>query len=282
MVPTQKAFTGPREMPPVSLAITHFAVGGICTALVALYFFPPTRYARTLVLLGGGWGMLPDVHWVAPLYATELKALHASVFTNIFWFHQTLDVVDPTDSYTVAALALGAFILVVSLGDYWTYRIAERTTNPTDPGPLRVVRSLDTLVGTAGVLGLTCGVGILAVGGLHAGIDEFRGLYLGVGTALASTGGFVLGGQLTLAPWVTGRFSATATRVLAGTGSLVLVVGGGTLAANPLRYGVTAHSVVVGAVGALLLVLAVACAQLRPQHNTRWSLRPQGASGASE
>ncbi|WP_255510314.1 hypothetical protein [Halorubrum sp. CGM4_25_10-8A] len=24
---------------------------------------------------------------------------------NVFWFHQTLDVVDPTDSYTVAALA---------------------------------------------------------------------------------------------------------------------------------------------------------------------------------
>ena len=217
------------------------------------------------VLLGGGWAMLPDVHWVAPLYAPELKALHSSVFTNIFWFHQTLDVVDPTDSYTVAALALGAFILVVSLGDHWTYRTAERTTATTDPGPLRVVRSLDALVGTAGVLALTCGVGILAVGSLHPGVDELQGLYLGVGTALASTGGFVLGGHLTLAPWVTHRLSPTATRVLAGVGSLVLVVGGGTLAASPLRYGLTAHSVVVASVGALLLVLAVVCAQLRLQ-----------------
>jgi hypothetical protein len=185
------------------------------------------------------------------------------VFTNIFWFHQTLDVVDPTDSYTVAALALGAFILVVSLGDHWTYRTAERTTNPTDPGPLRVVRSLDTLVGTAGVLGLACGTGILAVGGLHAGVGELQGLYLGMGTALASTGGVVLGGHLTVAPWVTDRLSPTAMRVVVGVGSLVLVVGGGTLAASPLRYGVTADSVVVGSVGALLLVLAVVCAQLR-------------------
>ncbi|RLM71379.1 hypothetical protein DVK05_01400 [Halorubrum sp. Atlit-8R] len=249
----------------MSLAITHFAVGGICTALVALYLLPPTRYARTLVLLGGGWGMLPDVHWVAPVYAPELKALHSSVFTNIFWFHQTLDVVDPTDSYTAAALALGAFILIVSLGDHWTYRTAERTTATTDPGPLTTVRSLDTLVGTAGVLALTCGVGILAVGSLHPGVDELRGLYLGVGTALASTGGFVLGGHLTLAPWVTNRLSATVTRVLAGVGSVVLVVGGGTLAASPLRYGLTAHSVVVASVGALLLVLAVVCAQLRLQ-----------------
>jgi hypothetical protein len=187
------------------------------------------------------------------------------VFTNIFWFHQTLDVVDSTDSYTVAALALGAFILIVSLGDYWAYRTAERTTNPTDPNPLRVVRSLDTLVGTAGALGLACGVGLLAVGSLHAGVDEFQGLYLGVGTALASTGGFVLGGDLTLAPWVTHRLSPTATRVLGGVGSVVLVVGGGTLAASPLRYGLTAHSVIVGSVGALLLVLAVVCAQLRLQ-----------------
>ncbi|WP_233561689.1 hypothetical protein [Halorubrum sp. Atlit-28R] len=249
----------------MSLAITHFAVGGICTALVALYLLPPTRYARTLVLLGGGWGMLPDVHWVAPLYASELKALHSSVFTNIFWFHQTLDVVDPTDSYTVAALALGAFILVVSLGDHWTYRTVERIPNPTDPEPLRVVRSLDTLVGAAGVLALTCGVGILAVGSLHPGVDDLQGLYLGMGTALASIGGFVLGGQLTLAPWVTHGLSATATRVLAGVGSVVLVVGGGTLAASPLRYGLTAHAVAVGSVGALLLVFAVVCAQLRLQ-----------------
>jgi hypothetical protein len=249
----------------VSLAITHFAVGGICTALVALYLLPPTRYARTFVLLGGAWGMLPDAHWVAPLYAPELKALHSSVFTNIFWFHQTLDVVDPTDSYTVAALALGGFILIVSLGDHWTYRTAERITNPTAAGPLTPVRSLDLLARGAGLLGLMCGVGILAVGSLHPGVDELQGLYLGVGTALASTGGSVLGGQLTLVPWVTRWLSPTALRVLVGVGSLVLLVGGGTLAASPLRYGLTAHSVIVGSVGALLLVLAVVCAQLRLQ-----------------
>ncbi|WP_434522767.1 hypothetical protein [Halorubrum sp. AS12] len=249
----------------MSLAITHFAVGGICTALVALYLLPPTRYARTLVLLGGGWGMLPDVHWVAPLYAAELKALHSSVFTNIFWFHQTLDVVDPTDSYTVAALALGAFILIVSLGDHWAYRTAERITAPSDSGPLTTVRSLNTLVRTAGLLGLICGAGILVVGTLHPGVDELQGLYLGLGTSLASTGGFALAGQLTLAPWVTNWFSPTVMRVLAGIGSLVLAVSGGTLAASPLRYGLTAHSVVVSGIGALLLVLAVVCARLRLQ-----------------
>lgn len=86
-----------------------------------------------------------------------------------------------------------------------------------------------------------------------------------MGTALASTGEFVLVGHLTLASWVTNRLSATATRVLAGAGRLVLVAGGETLAASPLRYGLTAHSVIVGSIGALLLVLAVVCAQPRLQ-----------------
>lgn len=249
----------------MSLAITHFAVGGTCTALIALYLLPPTRYARTLVLLGGGWGMLPDIHWVAPLYASELKALHSSVFTNVFWFHQTLDVVDPMDSYTVAALALGAFILTVSLGDHWEYRTAERTPTTIDPEPLTAVRSLDVLMRSAGLLGLNCGVGLVAVGSVHPGVRGLQGLYLGVGTALAGTGSLALGGQFTIATWVTTWLSTRATRGLLVSGSLVLTLGGGTLVASPLRDGLTAHSAVVGSVGALLLVLAVVSAHARLQ-----------------
>ena len=46
----------------MSLAITHFDIGGTYTALVALYLRPPTLYARALVLLDWDGGMLPDVH----------------------------------------------------------------------------------------------------------------------------------------------------------------------------------------------------------------------------
>ena len=42
--------------------------------------------------------MMPDIHWVSPVYAAELKTLHSSAFMNVFWFHETLDVLDPTDS----------------------------------------------------------------------------------------------------------------------------------------------------------------------------------------
>ncbi|WP_435100240.1 hypothetical protein [Halorubrum sp. N11] len=209
--------------------------------------------------------MLPDIHWVAPLYAPELKALHSSVFTNVFWFHQTLDVVDPTDSYTVAALALGVFTLVVSLGDHWAYRTQERTTTTTDLGPLTAIRSLDTLVRSAGLLSLICGIGLVGVGSVHSGVGGLQGLYFGVGTALVSTGVLALGGQLAVAPWVTTRLSTTATRGLVVLGSLILTIGGGTLVGSLLRHGLTAQSVLMGGVGALLLVLAVVSAHVRLQ-----------------
>ena len=60
----------------------------------------------------------------------------------------------------------------MSLGDHWAYRTAKRIMNLPDAGPLTPVRSLDALVRGAGLLGLICGVGILAVGSLHTGVDE--------------------------------------------------------------------------------------------------------------
>jgi len=61
-----------------------FCFGGICTALIEPHLLSATRYARTLVLLGGDWGILSDGYWVALLYAPELRALYSSVFTNTF------------------------------------------------------------------------------------------------------------------------------------------------------------------------------------------------------
>lgn len=247
----------------MSLAIAHFAIGGTCTALVAFYLLPPTRYARTLVLLGGVWGMVPDIHWVIPIYAPELKALHTSVFTNVFWFHQTLDVVDPTDSYMLAALALGAFIITVGLGDHWTYRTDERSPETAESGRFSTARSLESLTRGVGVLAFSSGVGLVVAGSLHPGVGELRGLFFGVGAALVGVGSIAAGGRLAVAPWITARLPVTVTRGLVVLSSLALAIGGGTLVGSPLRYGVTANSVVVGGVGGLLLVLAVLSARVR-------------------
>lgn len=110
----------------MSLALTHFAVGAALTALVLTYLVPGVRYPRLLTGLGGGWAMVPDVHWVSPVAATTLKGAHGSPLADLFWFHRALDTADPTDSTTVAAAAVAGLLLVTALVERREYRAPER------------------------------------------------------------------------------------------------------------------------------------------------------------
>jgi len=76
-------------------AIVHFLVGA---SLLLLLTIPVTvRYRLALwiplwlVALGGLWGLGPDLHHIAPIYKTELRALHDSAWANLFAFHYLLD-----------------------------------------------------------------------------------------------------------------------------------------------------------------------------------------------
>lgn len=76
-------------------AIVHFLVGASIVLLVAsllairLSFSPWTPL--WLVVLGGLWGLWPDLHQITPVYEAELRAFHDSRFANRFAFHYTLD-----------------------------------------------------------------------------------------------------------------------------------------------------------------------------------------------
>lgn len=248
----------------MSLALTHFAVGATLTALAALYLLPATQYARTLVLLGGIWGMLPDVHWVTPVYATELKALHSSVFMNIFWFHESLDVLDPTDSYTVAAAVVGVFVGVTLVGDRWEYTIRERATSAmVTNSPLEPLRSLTRLTQLASAAAVGSGVILLGVAVFHSGVSAVRPLYLGVGMALLSGGTFGLAGHVSRAPWVVQVLPLAVRHSLLTVASVGTALVGGTLLTVVGRTGVTAQAGAVAGLGALLGLFSVLLARLR-------------------
>ncbi|MGB9963321.1 hypothetical protein ACOZ32_14215 (plasmid) [Halobacterium sp. MBLA0001] len=250
----------------MSMALTHFAVGGTLTAVVALYLLPPTKYARTLVLFGGGWGMIPDIHWVTPVYAAELKALHSSVFANVFWLHETLDVLDPMDSRVVGALALAVFLVTVSLSDHWSYTTRERAVNTSDTTwPIEQLRSLSTITCLAGVLAVLVGCSYLLAAVFHPGVGSFQGLYLGVGMALLGSGILGVVGRLTVNEWMTQHVPRSVRHIIwasVSTGSALL---GGVLLVMPLRVGVDAQAVTFAGVGSLLLVSSLFLAQLRLQ-----------------
>lgn len=107
----------------VSAALTHFTFGAGMTTLLITFLIPNIRYPRTFLLAGGGWAMLPDLHWVSPIFTHQLHTFHQhSLWTDLFWLHRTLDRADPTDSNTIAAILLAFFILTTMIAEHRSYR----------------------------------------------------------------------------------------------------------------------------------------------------------------
>lgn len=109
----------------MSMAIAHFAVGSAVTILVVTFLLPNVPYPRVLGLLGGGWAMVPDFHWISPVFPAELKLLHGSPLANVFWFHNALDLFDTTDSKVIAAGALAFLGVATAVAEHRSYRAIE-------------------------------------------------------------------------------------------------------------------------------------------------------------
>lgn len=99
----------------MSLALGHFAIGA--TGMTLLLAFLPVRvpFKRTFVLFGGIWALLPDIYKLELAYTGWMRTVHDSAAGNLFWFHRTLDVVDPFDSYLVAAFAVGLWVVTTAV-----------------------------------------------------------------------------------------------------------------------------------------------------------------------
>ncbi|WP_135855109.1 hypothetical protein [Halorussus salinus] len=120
----------------MSMAIAHFAFGAAMTTLLITFLVPAVRYPRTLLLVGGGWAMLPDLHWVSPIFNQQLRTLHqTSVWMDLFWFHRTLDQADPSDSKTIAGGFLAFLILTTAIAERRSYRTPKVVKSTYDSFP---------------------------------------------------------------------------------------------------------------------------------------------------
>lgn len=107
----------------MSMALGHFAFGAAMTTLVITFLIPTVGYPRMLIFAGGGWAMLPDLHWVSPFATEQLQQLHhASVWMDLFWLHRTWDRIDPTDSKSIAAGLFAFLIIVTAIAERREYR----------------------------------------------------------------------------------------------------------------------------------------------------------------
>ena len=119
----------------MSLAIAHFSVGVMATALLLTLVAPRLLRSPTILVLGGIWGMLPDSHWVLPWGSGIVKSVHQTVWANIFWFHRYMDLADPTDSPKLAAVTVGALVIVLLICELITRaRLSATVVSPAE-GP---------------------------------------------------------------------------------------------------------------------------------------------------
>lgn len=68
----------------MSLALTHFAFGALCTTLLLAYLPVRTRYFMAISVASGVWAMAPDFWRVSPIYENLFKEHGHSVVGNVF------------------------------------------------------------------------------------------------------------------------------------------------------------------------------------------------------
>lgn len=94
-------------------ALVHFLVGASLLLLLAtplaLRYRLPAWVVLWLVAVGGLWGLFPDIHHIAPVYESELRAFHDTQWADLFAFHYTLD--RPTVRAQYNASLVGAILL---------------------------------------------------------------------------------------------------------------------------------------------------------------------------
>lgn len=226
----------------MSMAIAHFALGATLTALLVTFVVPRTPYSRVIVVLGGVWAMVPDLHWVLPAYRAELRALSDSIVANVFWFHPLVDAYDAGDSKALAAALIGALVVATAVAEHRNYHRLAGTTAARGRVTVLLARA-----GGLGAVGGGLGFGLLAL------VEpRYTGLSLGIGTLLGVNGVLLLRADARLVALVSRHLSAEAI-ALAKVG-LGVAVGG--IAVGLLTALETPSVLSVGYAGLALLLFA--------------------------
>lgn len=121
-------------------ALVHFLVGASFVALLAtpfaLRYETVRRHGLALVTAGGVWGMLPDLHHVAPIYGGPIRTFHQSVWADLFAFHYTLDL-DPVRAYDSDQIGLAAVLVFLGVAVVFTLASEWSGRHELEPFELR-------------------------------------------------------------------------------------------------------------------------------------------------
>ena len=104
----------------MSMAIAHFAVGTMATALLLALVAPRLLHSPTVLVGGGVWAMVPDVHHVLPVGSGLVRSFHMTPWANVFWFHHYLDRVDAAHSRELAGALVVLLVAVLAVCELFT------------------------------------------------------------------------------------------------------------------------------------------------------------------
>ena len=104
-------------------AIAHFLFGAalLLTAVVpvVLRYDLDREHAIWLIPLGGVWGLIPDLHNIAPIFVETLYAFHNTPWADLFGFHYTLD--RPAVRAQYEASVFGSItVFLIAIAGFWT------------------------------------------------------------------------------------------------------------------------------------------------------------------
>ena len=135
-------------------AIAHFLIGAACLLTAAvpvvLRYDLDREHAIWLIPLGGIWGLIPDLHNIAPVFVETLYAFHNTPWADIFGFHYTLD--RPAVRAQYEASVFGSItVFLIAIAGFWTAGRIRRVA-PVARRPLEHAFVVLLATGLAGIL----------------------------------------------------------------------------------------------------------------------------------
>lgn len=104
----------------MGLALTHFALGAGVMQLILAFVAPDLRYRQSIVVLSGCWALIPDLHYVSPIFRS-LSEIKFTILGNVFWFHRFLDGLHQgRGTRRMAAVMLVFLLLTTIFSDHLT------------------------------------------------------------------------------------------------------------------------------------------------------------------
>jgi len=107
----------------MSRVLSHFAIGAIMTTVLIHMLVPTLRYKKTVIVLGGIWGNIPDFHGISVGFEDVFLRLDTTGWANIFWFHRKMDQLENgPGSQRLAILLAVLFVLTVAVTEWDKHR----------------------------------------------------------------------------------------------------------------------------------------------------------------